>query len=64
MAHRDDPTRRASVAMQILGDSGLELLPLLSVGSAGLSEMRNEARELARRSRLPPRRWGRSLATR
>lgn len=46
MAHRDDPTRRASVAMQILGDSGLELLPLLSGGAAGLSEMRNEAREL------------------
>lgn len=42
----DDPTRRAAVAMQILGDSGAELLPLLSGGSAGLEEMRSEAREL------------------
>lgn len=42
----DDPTRRAAVAMQILGDSGAELLPLLSGGSAGLAEMRDEARSL------------------
>ena len=42
----DDPTRRAAVAMQIFGESGRELLPLLSGGSAGLEEMRSEAREL------------------
>ena len=42
----DDPTRRAAVAMQVFGESGRELLPLLSGGSAGLEEMRNEAREL------------------
>ena len=42
----DDPTRRAAVAMQIFGESGRELLPLLSGGSAGLEEMRREAREL------------------
>lgn len=41
-----DPTRRAAVAMQVFGESGRELLPLLSGGSAGLNEMRNEAREL------------------
>lgn len=42
----DDPTRRAAVAMQIFGESGRELLPLLSGGSAGLAEMRDEARSL------------------
>lgn len=41
-----DPTRRAAVAMQVFGESGRELLPLLSGGSAGLNEMRTEAREL------------------
>lgn len=46
IAGMDDPTRRAAVAMQILGDSGAELLPLLSGGSAGLAEMRDEARSL------------------
>lgn len=46
IAEIDDPTRRAAVAMQVFGDSGSELLPLLSGGSAGLNEMRNEAREL------------------
>ena len=42
----DDPTRRAAVAMQVFGESGRELLPLLSGGSAGINEMRTEAREL------------------
>lgn len=42
----DDPTRRAAVAMQIFGESGRELLPLLSGGSAGLAQMRDEARSL------------------
>lgn len=46
LAKIDDPTRRAAVAMQIFGESGRELLPLLSGGSAGLEEMRSEAREL------------------
>lgn len=46
IANISDPTRRAAVAMQIFGDSGVELLPLLSGGSAGLNEMRTEAREL------------------
>ncbi len=46
IANISDPTRRAAVAMQVFGESGRELLPLLSGGSAGLNEMRNEAREL------------------
>ena len=46
IANISDPTRRAAVAMQIFGESGHELLPLLSGGSAGLNEMRTEAREL------------------
>lgn len=46
IANISDPTRRAAVAMQIFGESGRELLPLLSGGSAGLNEMRTEAREL------------------
>lgn len=46
LAKIDDPTRRAAVAMQIFGESGRELLPLLSGGSEGLEEMRSEAREL------------------
>ena len=46
IAKIDDPTRRAAVAMQVFGESGRELLPLLSGGSAGLEEMRSEAREL------------------
>ena len=46
IANISDPTRRAAVAMQVFGESGHELLPLLSGGSAGLNEMRNEAREL------------------
>ena len=46
IANISDPTRRAAVAMQVFGESGHELLPLLSGGSAGLNKMRNEAREL------------------
>ena len=46
IANISDPTRRAAVAMQVFGESGRELLPLLSGGSAGLNEMRTEAREL------------------
>ena len=46
IANISDPTRRAAVAMQVFGESGRELLPLLSGGSAGLNEMRSEAREL------------------
>ncbi|MGN0930588.1 MAG: hypothetical protein ACI4NP_02595 [Thermoguttaceae bacterium] len=46
IAKIDDPTRRAAVAMQVFGESGRELLPLLSGGSAGLNAMRDEAREL------------------
>ena len=46
IANISDPTRRAAVAMQVFGESGRELLPLLSGGSAGINEMRTEAREL------------------
>ena len=48
IANISDPTRRAAVAMQVFGESGHELLPLLSGGSAGLNEMRSEARERLR----------------
>ena len=46
IANISDPTLRAAVAMQVFGESGRELLPLLSGGSAGLNEMRTEARAL------------------
>jgi hypothetical protein len=41
-----DPAARAGLAMQVFGRQGLTLLPLLSQGSAGLREMREEAEDM------------------
>lgn len=42
----DDPAKRAAQAVAIFGRSGTRLLPLFSQGSAGVRELREEARRL------------------
>jgi hypothetical protein len=42
----EDPTRKAAIAMSIFGRSGQMLIPLLDAGSAGISDMQEEARRL------------------
>ena len=42
----EDPTRKAAAAAQFFGRSGVQLLPLLSGGAAGMRELREEARSL------------------
>ena len=42
----EDPTRRAGLAMQLLGGAGQQLLPLLSQGAEGIEALRDQAREL------------------
>lgn len=42
----NDPSRRAALAMQLLGRAGTKLIPLLSGGAAGLEAFRAEAEEL------------------
>lgn len=42
----DDPIHRASMAMAIFGKSGSNLVPLLSMGSAGIAALREEANSL------------------
>ena len=46
LAKIEDPTRRAGVAMDVFGRAGTKLLPLLSLGAAGIEKLRQEAREL------------------
>lgn len=46
IADVEDPTLRAAVAQEIFGRAGTDLLPMLSGGSEGLKEMREEAHEL------------------
>lgn len=46
LAAIEDPTRRAGVAMQLLGRNGVKLLPLFANGAEGMRAMREEAREL------------------
>jgi len=41
-----DPTARAAAAMDMLGKSGQDLIPLLSGGSSGIHEMQREAERL------------------
>jgi len=41
-----DPSKRAAVAMQLLGRSGTRLLPLLEGGAAGIEELQAQARSL------------------
>jgi len=42
----DDPARRTSAAVRLLGRAGTELIPLLAGGSAGLAALRAQARSL------------------
>ena len=46
MAGIEDPTVRGQIAMMVFGDSGSRMVNMLSRGSAGLEEMRQEARAL------------------
>ena len=41
-----DPSRKAAVAMAVLGRSGTMMLPMMEKGAAGLDEMRKKARDL------------------
>lgn len=41
-----DPAERTSAAMDVFGKAGVELLPMLASGKAGLKEMEDRAREL------------------
>lgn len=42
----ENETKRAALAQELLGRSGLNLLPLIKSGSEGLKEMRQEAQDL------------------
>lgn len=42
----EDPTRRAALAQDVFGKSGTDLLPMLAEGSQGLTDLRQEARDL------------------
>ena len=42
----EDPSRRAAIAMTLLGRAGTQLLPMFEQGSAGLEAMRKKARDL------------------
>ena len=46
MADLDDHTRKTSIAMELFGRSGRELVPFLSQGSEGIREMMREAERL------------------
>ena len=41
-----DPLERAALAQDVFGRGGVDLLPMLSQGAAGMRELRNEAHEL------------------
>ena len=42
----DDPTKRTAAAMELLGKSGAQLVPMLADGSKGLAELEDKARSL------------------
>lgn len=42
----EDPTKRAAIAMTLLGRSGTALLPMFEQGAAGISALQEEARKL------------------
>ncbi len=42
----DDPTKKAAVAMELFGRAGQQLIPLLSLGSRGMQELRDQAKSL------------------
>jgi len=42
----EDPAARAVAAMDIFGKSGVELIPMMSAGAAGLEQLQQQARDL------------------
>ncbi len=42
----NDPGKRAALAMQVMGEAGYKMLPLLTQGSEGIQAMRDEANAL------------------
>lgn len=46
VASIEDPTHRAAAAMDVFGRGGTALLPLMADGAAGISSMRDQARQL------------------
>lgn len=46
LADVEDQTKKTALAQEIFGRAGTALLPMLAQGSAGLEEMRKQAREL------------------
>jgi hypothetical protein len=46
IADVDDPSRRAALSMRVFGKSGVDLLPMLAEGAAGIRAMMKEAEEL------------------
>ncbi len=42
----EDPSKRAALAMQLLGRAGTQLLPLLQNGARGIEELQEQARSL------------------
>lgn len=42
----EDPTKRAALAMMILGQAGTQLLPLMQGGAAGIEDLQKQARAL------------------
>ena len=46
LASIDDPSRRAALAVQLLGRAGTRLLPLLNNGASGIEAFKKEAQDL------------------
>lgn len=46
LSNIQDPTRRAAIAMTLLGRSGTALLPMFEQGAAGINALQEEARKL------------------
>lgn len=46
LAKVDSPGRRAALAVELLGKSGAQLIPLLNLGADGIEALREEARKL------------------
>ena len=42
----EDGTNKTAIALKIFGKQGMDLVPMLNAGSAGLSEMQSEAKKL------------------
>jgi len=46
LAKIEDPAVRAATAMEVFGKSGVELLPMMSAGAAGIEQLQQQARAL------------------